>query len=448
MMRFLFIAVGGFLVANIAGAGPCECKDVKDMIYRIKEATAMIEMYKSEITAMEAKEATTGKPLMYSDSLYASTLQPRVQAVANRIMGAEAVPKPNVATAETNMSSGKTTITGGSPCLREAIARHEAYHAATVQKKKGSLVGDLLKGFDARNDMRLADVAQEEIDCYELEIAYLKGELAKLPDSCKPPNWLLHFEVTISGEGKKRVGQGSIEWKISHIYTGDVELSNPRKKPKLPDSSILAKMTQVQVMQMLMTVTELKSWSVTLPAIVQTTVPIEITIDDELTIDSREHGEGDSFENIKSVDTWKGSNLPDGVHNDFSFDVDETSATYNLVVPVRPTHSAKLITKTTKKTIERSKFGYGNAPTHETPPPVVEMIAASTMPFPPVAAVFPNGSIHHEYDLPFAPKDDLVVFDSGKMPIDPQSGYLANLPSAKQNVTVRVYYILSKLPVK
>jgi len=76
------------------------------------------------------------------------------------------------------------------------------------------------------------------------------------------------------------------------------------------------------------------------------------------------------------------------------------------------------------------------------------MIAASTMPFPPVAAVFPNGSIHHEYDLPFAPKDDLVVFDSGKMPIDPQSGYLANLPSAKQNVTVRVYYILSKLPVK
>jgi hypothetical protein len=44
--------------------------------------------------------------------------------------------------------------------------------------------------------------------------------------------------------------------------------------------------------------------------------------------------------------------------------------------------------------------------------------------------------------------EDILTFDSGRMPIDPTAAFVTNLPGAKENVRVRVYYTLSKFPIK
>lgn len=111
-------------------------------------------------------------------------MQPRLQAVADQVHNAESGARPNTAKGKTNGSACDSKITGGTACLREAVARHESHHSNVCYQKKGTLIGDLLTGFDYRNDMRLADVAQEEIVGYYLEINYLRGELKAIRERC------------------------------------------------------------------------------------------------------------------------------------------------------------------------------------------------------------------------------------------------------------------------
>lgn len=183
--RLVVLMLFAFFAPALAQAATCECKDVKDMIYRIKEANALIAEYKNQIKGMEAKEARTGKPLMYTDSLYRDTMQPRLRTVVDQLRNAEPGEQANTMNGETNGSACSSEITGGTACLREAVTRHESHHSNMCHLKKGNVFIDLLTDFDYRKDMRLAEVAQEEIVGYNLEINYLTVKLEALRKHCK-----------------------------------------------------------------------------------------------------------------------------------------------------------------------------------------------------------------------------------------------------------------------
>lgn len=154
---------------------PCDCPDKKDMLYRIKEIEAAIAEYKNQIKLYQVANT------MFTDAEYSALQTGKIQPVINAVFKAEPAPKSNTASADTNGSGCDTVIKGGTACLRAAIDVHESFHRGLCKEKKGSFVGDALKGFpDYRKGITMAAVAQEEIDAYLLEINYLKSELAKL----------------------------------------------------------------------------------------------------------------------------------------------------------------------------------------------------------------------------------------------------------------------------
>lgn len=173
---------------------PCDCPDKKDMLYRIKEIEAAIAEYKNQIKLYQAANT------MFTDAEYRALQTGKIQSVINAVFKAEPAPKSNTASADTGGSGCDTVIKGGTACLRAAIDVHESFHRGLCKKKKGSLVGDALKGFpDYRKGNTMAAVAQEEIDAYLLEINYLKSELTKLDtpkNRCEPCDGQWHGTIT------------------------------------------------------------------------------------------------------------------------------------------------------------------------------------------------------------------------------------------------------------
>jgi hypothetical protein len=90
------------------GAGECSCKDRRDLLNRLREANAAIRAYEAEIPKMEAREAQSGKPVMYTKEVYEGELQPRIQDAINRVT----TPEP------TGQGAGRAVATARCSCPR------------------------------------------------------------------------------------------------------------------------------------------------------------------------------------------------------------------------------------------------------------------------------------------------------------------------------------------
>ena len=205
-------------------ASPCGCKDVKDILYRIAEATVAINAFKTEIAQYEAQEKSTSSPEMFSTAAKAA-LKARVKKVLDFFVQSGPSP-PNRATAATDPHSCKVSIDEtGTPCLLEAVEHHENIHqdrCNTMMKQK-SLLGQWWPASDYRDGTRMAEYAQEEIDGYKVEIAILRSDLQRLPASCRLQEW---FGVITYNESIHRLEQSSEPGR------------NPNRQPSIGDSVI------------------------------------------------------------------------------------------------------------------------------------------------------------------------------------------------------------------
>lgn len=436
----LFLVVGSILLANICAAAappPCDCKDVTDILYRIKEANAAIAEYKNQLKSYAAA-GTMFTNDEYNIKLQIGKIQPKIQP-------AQPPPKTKTLMGYTDPHSCNSYPKGGSPCLQEAAMKHESVHSNICYGRKPSSLNPLS---DYRDGMTMVAVIQEEITAYYNEIAYLTGEFAKLPDKCKPPIWYLHYEVMVTGGGTKtRVISGDrsqITWKINHKYSGTVELSQPISVPKLAmNPQQMAKMTPQQIIQAMQS-NLVMQWRYHPTNATQLYVPFDVDIKDEIIKFDHETGEGGSYEETTKTQSWEGKGA-DGVSNKFVFEVDDLNKTYNITIPIQPSmQSPPQLKFEEKEVINRTAHGYGGAPLHETPTPTKKIILFSTTQIPIVKGLLENGDIRHGTDLPLKFVEDTLTFDSGN--VKPTAPFLTNLPDAEK-VKVRVYYRLSKLPV-
>lgn len=171
-LLFLVITVSPGSVPQRRGpAGPCSCDDRTDLLNRLNEADRAILEYQIQIQVMLAQEKQTGEPLILTPEMYNEKLQPRIQEAINRVTDANA----RKARAKTGGFFCRTTVDAPTSCLAEVVSRHERVHQKWC-RERGVL-----------NDIRLVDVALEEIEAYSVERNHILSLLRAWP--CKPRGW-------------------------------------------------------------------------------------------------------------------------------------------------------------------------------------------------------------------------------------------------------------------
>ena len=182
----------GLLQSSWAQPHACSCADKKDLINRLNVIEAAIIEYKEQIVGIQAREAADGKPLMWTQQLYDTVLQARV----NQSMQNVADPTAKYGTAKTNGGDCELEfLQAPSVCLIQTLSKHEKVHQNSCSTYKGSL--GLAETYQTR--MRLEDFAQEEIVAYLEERAFILAELKALPTGCRPVDWfgfVFYQEIT------------------------------------------------------------------------------------------------------------------------------------------------------------------------------------------------------------------------------------------------------------
>ena len=433
-----------FLVAGVismsrpivlSAASPCECKDAHNILFRIKEARTAIAAYKAEIAKMEAREKSTGTPVMFSNEANTNQLRPQIQAALDALRASDPSPTASPATGTTGPTQCKVTVSGGTACLQEAIRQHEGVHATRCLKKWGV---SLVKGqTDYRDGMRLAEFAQEEIEAYLVEIAFLESEYRKLPEQCKLPGWFVYFEVAVRAQFSQTQKTSGSTWKIDHNYSGQHELRE--QAPMFNPNAFNPNMSPQAIMQALQNQSAIRWYNLK-----QMTVPVHVSVQDEISGYGKEFGEGDSWELTKATQTSSGSGTGAVPGPAFMIQMDPKKNVYNVTILVQPAaqSSSSTVVITTKTDVEHTPYGFGPGPTKYTKPLEIRKVPFDGIVFPTVKGLLENGQIHHATDLPLKIANDVLEFDSGQ--VTPTSPFLGGLP--EKNVTVRVYYRISKLP--
>lgn len=444
--------MSGVLSSAQAQSQLCGCADAKHMLFRIKEANAAINEYKKQIQNYQAQGNSSGNPVRFTQEEYRNNLQPAVKTVLTNVKSAEPPPSPLTAGAKTDPHScSEPEISGGTPCLQEALRKHESHHSNSCSLKRPPRTNPVS---DYRDAMTMVEVIEEEIVGYTLERAYLASELAKLPDKCKPPVWYLYYEVTVAGDGSKTRAGGfrdQITWKVLHKYSGNIELNQPSPQLPIPPQQ-MALMSPAQIMAAAQKYPKgsVTSWrhKPLLPVLSSLYVPMDVLIKDEVMTFVYDPGEGITYEQTKTTETW-GGDATDGVKNGFEFLINSVDKNYNISIPIKPSNqlASKIpppVKNIKKEVIDRTEHGYGGAPTHEEKTPTNTKVSFDSFEIPTVAGLLENAVVHHSANLPLDFTLDTLTFDSGL--VKPTLPYLKGLPDAEKSVRVRVYYRVSRLP--
>lgn len=181
-----------------ARAAACNCEDVADLRNRICEARAAIAEYGRQINRIAAYERDVLKaPLMYTEELYKSRMQPCVQEAINSVTDDNA----RRFTADTNNACEITLKGKPTACMAESLSNHERYHVrACMQRREIRTQGSAFKEFmeifaDSRSGQSLISLANEERSAYRGEIEHNLAQLNSLAQRC--PKSM--FEITRNG---------------------------------------------------------------------------------------------------------------------------------------------------------------------------------------------------------------------------------------------------------
>ncbi|HWB76320.1 MAG TPA: hypothetical protein VG755_15225 [Nannocystaceae bacterium] len=400
-----------------AAAPECKCADKNDLLNRYREAKAAIAEYKRQIAKLG------NAPFRYPK--YRHDVQPDVQkainvvtnGAANRVAGGTDAGtcerKPNT------VNSGKQTA-----CIAKAIEIHEGVHRSACEDWK--LAEGPFRGNDYRKGQSMAKFLNEEIAAYQAEIEFIKQQF----DASCPLGWTVDFDVTVIGEGSKATNSlSSIQWKVSHKYSGTVDLVLGVPIPSLKDGT---NPTPAE----LIAGTYARMWTV----LGSPTTSIDVAIDDRIVQYSKDPGEGDAYEATTTTSTWKGSGK-DAASGSPILEIDERGELYSANIPFRPTATTKPLAVVVKESIDRTQYGYGGAPTHEERTPTNTKNPFSVMQIPDISGVIAGGRVERKKKALAIVNDSFEYTDT----FAPPKSYMAGMPDVQKSLKVRVHYRFTRI---
>jgi hypothetical protein len=233
--------------------------------------------------------------------------------------------------------------------------------------------------------------------------------------------WYAEFTLTIKGKGKLEGefdGDPDIEWKIDRTY-----YSNFKLRPTSGGNGFV------------------NSVSVANP------FTVHVTIADELKTIKKGRFQHDSFENTTTTKKWEQDAPESGNARGSYLFIDTKTRTYTIDFEFLPKSikNAKLkLTETVE--IERSEFGFGGKPTHETLPGPVTLLRVNTLKIPRVRKLGMWGGTFFsavEGTLPNTYPQS-IKYDSGDL--EPEEPLIGDIPDSQTNVKVRAVCRFSKTP--
>ncbi len=260
----------------------------------------------------------------------------------------------------------------------------------------------------------------------------------------------MDFTVTIKGDGKQTNEDEDYitEWYVDRSYSGIINLNDSISwyKPGLSDQENMEaiKSHRFTAFQYLPTDINKSNWT-----------PLNVKIFDQYRVTVLDKGEGRSFENTKILKTWKFNADMSGkiafVRNAVQLSTDSKLRTYNVFIPILAAEGNKEnVSLLVDTIIDRSSFGYGDAPTHEEKPVQTILLSIHSLGIPNVKGLIENGAIQHipnDFLLP-ANFTTAWEYDSIKdfPDLQPDKPIFPGIPDSKTKVKIRVFYRFSKTP--
>ena len=279
-----------------------------------------------------------------------------------------------------------------------------------------------------------------------------QGEVAQFKNV---NTWYLYCKVTVDGEtGDENTFGDAARWSIHDIYSGSVALnsrmpfvkSNANTRQMSQQEKIAAAMAQAKQMNNSL------QW-MAIPVGAQRRDPLngllplsikihEMTLyggkdpcgDDEYTTNTR-NGDGDDFSNTGP-----------------SFMADTQRLTYNVTIPLNPNGDKEQLTvkQEVKEKVNKQWTTTITPPgPHNVPFKDGRLFSLSKIKVTDPkrgGQLLKGGVIHHELDVPLDVVTGYIEFDSGD--VAPDEPILSGNPETKEKVKVRVYYKISKTPIK
>lgn len=414
------------LIPAVAHAAPavCSCADKDDLLNRLRQAKAAIEVYEKKIV----EHGDERHPLRF-DRFYENEIQPGVQAAITAVTttgGNRVAGSTDPGTCDRNPN---TVVEGTeTKCLRATIDTHEGVHVAECSKWKKSKRRRIFT-WEYRGATTVAIALQNEIDAYEAEIAFIKRQIAL---AC-PLGWRVDVDLVVSGEGGRTVNElNRMTWKVMHKYSGSMEVTTG----PVPTASLVDGKgpTPAQLMSGVFAQQWMPASTGAMPSIT-----LDVEIDDEAVSYSKDPGEGPAWEATTHKQTWKGKGK-DATHGIGMLVIDEAGKLHSLTFEMQPTSKAKQLVVAQTDIIDRTEFGYGGAPTHQVVPGSSTKEPFSTIALPVVAGVL-NGHLTLT-KKPFVMTNDSFTFDAT---LERPPGYLDHLPDVQRKLKIRVTYRVTKI---
>ncbi len=262
--------------------------------------------------------------------------------------------------------------------------------------------------------------------------------------------WYLDFTVTIKGSGKQTNEDGDkiTDWIVDRSYSGFIKLNDSMSwyKPGLSKQENKEAIESHRFTAYHNRPADLDkvSW-----------MPITVRISDRYRITIKDDGEGSSFEYTKALKTWKFNHDMNGkmafVPNAVQLSTDSKLRTYNVFIPILATEGNKeYVSLFLDTVIDRSSYGYGDAPTHEEKPVQLVLVSIHSLGIPNVKGLIEDGAIQHIPNDFLFPVNVTTAweYDSFKdfPDLQPDAPIFPDVPDSKSNVKIRVIYRFSKTP--
>ena len=276
-------------------------------------------------------------------------------------------------------------------------------------------------------------------------IPTVKTAAQKRPKTVTTPKiyWYMDFTITIQGAGKQTNEDGDkiTDWIIDRTYSGFIKLNDSMSWYK-PGLSTQENMEAIKSHRFTAYHYQPADW-----------MPLTVRISDRYRITIKDDGEGSSFENTKVLKTWKFNSDTSGkmafVPNAVQLSTDSKLRTYNVFIPILVAGGNKEpVSLFLDTVIDRSSYGYGDAPTHEEKPVQLVLVSIHSLGIPNVKGLIEDGAIQHIPNDFLFPANFTTAWEYDSFrdfpDLQPDKPIFPDVPDSKSKVKIRVFYRLSK----
>jgi hypothetical protein len=250
--------------------------------------------------------------------------------------------------------------------------------------------------------------------------------------------WHAEFTLSIVGKGTNIRDDGATEdeWIINRKYLGFFGLNSVQFAANPPWISKEDYPTPREIKEAVLA-RRYTNYTYSARGIAQR---LHVNIHDAIAVRIMDRGEGNSFEKTNELKVWKMDEVLD-VIDEATVTVDNRSKTFSVVIGFALLNKQPRVNLRHIKTVTRSSFGYGDAPTADPPIDKTSLVEMKYCGIPSAGRLLRECSIQTPYRPLPAGNEELVIDIPDLKPDDPM---IPGIPESKTDVKIQLIIKITK----